>query len=136
MTARTLGRAGFAMAIAAVACAACSGTSAGTKPGLSPSPAHTLTAEQAVVPLLECFVSHGLIPAAALDNGKDASPPDDYSTWYHDGKVSWVASLGAWLRVNEGVVVNGKAIGDWIADVEANPKAWPTSICGAEPDFS
>jgi hypothetical protein len=121
------------MAIAALACAACSGTARSTAPSPTPSVAKTLAPQQAVVPLLECFVSHRLIPFSSLRNGKVSNPPDDYSTWYRDGKVLWVDTLGAWLRVNEGVVVKGKTIGNWIDDVEANRKAWPTSICGPLP---
>jgi hypothetical protein len=131
VTARTLSWAGLAVAIISLACAACSGTTSGTAP--SPSSAQTLTVEQVVPLLMQCFVSHDLIAASALHNGKDANPPSDSSTWIRDGKVIGNLRLGEWLRVNEGLVVKGKTVEAWILAIEANREAWPTSICGSMP---
>lgn len=133
MTARTVSRAGLVLAIAAAGCAACSSPTPGAEPSHGPSPTQSLTAEQVVPPLMQCFVNHDLIPASALNNGKDATPPSDSSTWISHGEVVGNERLGEWLRANEDVVVKGKSIHDWIAAVEANRHAWPTSVCGPMP---
>lgn len=114
------------------ACAACSGS---PKAAPSATPAHP-TISQVLPPLLQCFIDHQLIPEAALQSGKNASPPDDSSTWVIDGKVTDNTRLGDWFSENSDIVVKGKAIADWTTAIEANPKTWPTSICGAEPAFS
>ncbi len=133
MTARTLSRVGLAAAITALIVAACSSTPSATAPSPSPSASKTLTAEQVDPPLIQCFVSHHLIPVAALNAGKDTNPPSDSATWIRDGKVIDNLDLGTWLRGEFGVVIKGKTIEAWILQIEANPNTWPTSICGPMP---
>jgi hypothetical protein len=133
MTARTLSRLGLAAAITALACAACSSTSPSTTPSPSPSAAHHLTAEQVDPPLIQCFVNHDLIPAAALNDGKNLSPPSDSSTWIRDGKVIVNLQLGDWLRSYLGLVIKGKPLQTWILQIEANRNAWSANICGPMP---
>ncbi len=114
----------------ALACASCS--SASPKPAATPSATH-LTAAQVLPPLLQCFIDHRLISQSALQSGKDNVPPDDSSTWIRDGKVTENEHLGAWFSDNSAIVIKGNTLGDWMTAVEANRKAWPTSICGAMP---
>ena len=129
MTARALFRPGVAVAAAALACAACSGSA----PSPRPSPTRTLTTVQATYQLVACFVSHDLIPFSVLNNGKNSSPPYDYSTWYRNGKVLGNELFGTWYRVDNDVDINGQTLDQWVHSVEANRKAWPVSICGPLP---
>lgn len=120
---RGLHRVVLAVAVAVpLACAACSGSA---KAAPSATPTH-LTVSQVLPALLQCFVDHKLIPAAALQ---------DSSGWIINGKVTDNLKLGDWFSENSDIVVRGKALADWLAAIEANSKAWPASICGAAPGF-
>jgi hypothetical protein len=124
-----------AVAAAALAAAACSGSSPGTTSPPSRG-ATRLTPDQALPPLLQCFIDHHLIAGSVLDNGTDSQPPSDVSTWTKDGQVIANDNLGDWFSVNSNVVVQGKSIGDWMTAVEISRKNWPARVCGPMPPVS
>jgi hypothetical protein len=85
------------------------------------------------VALVQCFISHHLIPPANLAN-KGTTPPSGSSTWLHDGKVVENERFGDWYSdVGAGVPVHGKIIGEWVSKIGDSAHAWPTNICGPMP---
>jgi hypothetical protein len=134
-----------------LAVAACSGsstpapTSSAPASGAAPSTVAPTDASAAAVLLrgkisvlvVQCFADHQLIPASALENGKNSSPRDDSSTWLHDGKVTENQYFGAWWsEPGSAVVVKGKTLADWASEIASSRSAWPSNICGTMPSVS
>jgi hypothetical protein len=75
--------------------------------------------------LVQCFASHGLIPASDLAG----------QSWYQSGKVTLNNAFYEWWREHEGLGVKGRELVVWLNDA-ASQGTWPTSICGPMPSSS
>lgn len=119
------------LAAAVLACAACSGSPA---PAPTPSPAVRVSANQATLLIMQCFLDQHLIPSSALHPSPATAPGTDSALWVKNGKVVSNVHLGDWYRdVGAGMTVKGKVIDDWVHSLEASSKNWPSRICGPMP---
>ena len=102
-------------------------TSSPAKPNTAASSYHAEQARAAKLEpaLVQCFASHGLIPARDLAN----------QSWYKSGKVTVNNAFTEWWRENEGLAVQGRELVDWLHAAATNG-TWPTSICGPMPSSS
>jgi hypothetical protein len=110
--------------------------------GATPAPTDTGTSsanqpEQVAVTIVQCFADHKLIPESALNSGKTSNPPSDSSTWLHDGKITNKLRFGDWYSVvGSALIIKGKTIDDWVTEITASSKAWPSGVCGPVPNLS
>jgi hypothetical protein len=113
-----------------LAMAACSSSG---KPATPRKTETAIAPDRVPVLVVQCFIDHHLIPASVLD-AKNTVPPDDAATWLHNGKIVDNENFGSWYHdAGAGVLVHGKIIGEWVTEITASAKAWPTGTCGPIP---